>query len=105
MDEHFAPAWRELAILHAQAHWFGLDRSPRRIDQARRDLDQARLLASPADQMALAEGIFAWPSVDPHLIGSRCINCGKARHTDRQGLRDTGDPCGSACKDHRRSFN
>ena len=60
LDERFASAWLQLAILHAEARWFGLDRSPERVDQARRCLEQARRRASPADQLALAEGIFAY---------------------------------------------
>lgn len=29
-----------------------------------------------ANQRPVAEGIFSWPSDRPHLIGSRCTNCG-----------------------------
>lgn len=60
LDERFASAWLELAILHAEARWFGLDRSPERVEQARLCLEQARRRASPVDQLALAEGIFAY---------------------------------------------
>ncbi|MBY0399946.1 hypothetical protein K2X89_06595, partial [Myxococcota bacterium] len=60
LDARFAPAWLELAILHAEARWFGLDRSAERALQARRCLEQARELASPADRLAFAEGIFAY---------------------------------------------
>ncbi len=60
LDERFAPAWIQLAILHAEARWFGLDRSSERVEQARRCLDEARRLASPDDQLALAEGIFTY---------------------------------------------
>lgn len=60
LDERFAPAWVELSILHAEARWFGLDRSPERIEQARRCLEQARRLSTPPDMLAVAEGIFAY---------------------------------------------
>ncbi len=60
LDPRFAPAWIQLAILHAEARWFGLDRSPARIEQARRCLDEGRTRASAPDQIALAEGIFAY---------------------------------------------
>ncbi|MFO0688868.1 MAG: hypothetical protein U0900_09180 [Myxococcota bacterium] len=60
LDAHFPPAWVELAILHAEARWFGLDRSPERIEQARRCLEEARRLPTPPDLLALAEGIFAY---------------------------------------------
>lgn len=60
LDERFASVWLQLAILHAEARWFGLDRSPARVEKARRCLEQARRLSSPADQLALAEGIFAY---------------------------------------------
>ena len=29
-----------------------------------------------ANQRPVAEGIFSWPSDQPHLIGSHCMNCG-----------------------------
>lgn len=60
LDPRFAPAWLELAVLHAEARWFGLDRTSGRALAARRCLDEARRLASPADRLALAEGIFAY---------------------------------------------
>lgn len=60
LDERFAPAWVALAILHAEARWFGLDRSTERIEQARRCLEQARRLSTPPDMLAVAEGIFAY---------------------------------------------
>ena len=60
LDERFASVWLQLAILHSEARWFGLDRSPERVEQARRCLERARRLSSPANQLALAEGIFAY---------------------------------------------
>lgn len=60
LDARFAPAWLQLSILHAEARWFGLDQDPERVEQARRCLDEARRLVSPGDQLALAEGIFAY---------------------------------------------
>lgn len=30
------------------------------------------------DQVAVADGLFTWPSDDPRLIGSRCRECGTA---------------------------
>jgi len=60
LDPHFSAAWLQLATLHAEARWFGLDRSPERVAQARRCLERARDLASPADRLALAEGVFAY---------------------------------------------
>lgn len=60
LDARFAPAWLQLSILHAEARWFGHDPTPERVEQARRCLDEARRLASPGDQLALAEGIFAY---------------------------------------------
>ncbi|CAG4884805.1 DNA-binding protein [Georgfuchsia toluolica] len=32
----------------------------------------------------IAEGLFTWPSDDPHLIGSKCLNCGAVKFP-RQG--------------------
>lgn len=29
-----------------------------------------------ATQVPVSEGVFTWPSEDPHLLGSRCLNCG-----------------------------
>jgi uncharacterized OB-fold protein len=29
-----------------------------------------------ANRIPVAEGVFTWPSEDPHLIGSRCLTCG-----------------------------
>jgi len=29
-----------------------------------------------ATQVPIAEGLFTWPSDDPHLIGSKCTACG-----------------------------
>lgn len=60
LDERFASVWLQLAILHAEARWFGLDRSAERVEKARRCLERARRLSSPPDQLALAEGIFAY---------------------------------------------
>ena len=28
------------------------------------------------NQMPVSDGIFSWPSPEPHLIGSRCVHCG-----------------------------
>ncbi len=33
-------------------------------------------MASVADQVPIAEGLFTWPSNDPRLLGSRCQSCG-----------------------------
>ena len=33
-------------------------------------------MASVADQIPIAEGLFTWPSNDPRLLGSQCSNCG-----------------------------
>lgn len=60
LDPDFPAAWLKLAILHVEARWFGLDPSAARVEQASRCLDEARRLASPGDQLALAEGIFAY---------------------------------------------
>lgn len=27
-------------------------------------------------QLPVADGIFTWPAAEPHLLGSRCTNCG-----------------------------
>jgi uncharacterized OB-fold protein len=29
-----------------------------------------------ANQVPVSEGVFTWPSDEPHLLGSRCTNCG-----------------------------
>jgi uncharacterized OB-fold protein len=34
------------------------------------------MATSIADQIPIAEGLFTWPSNDPRLIGSKCVNCG-----------------------------
>ncbi len=31
---------------------------------------------SAAKQIPIAEGLFSWPSNDPRLLGSKCVNCG-----------------------------
>lgn len=28
------------------------------------------------NQVPVSEGVFTWPSDEPHLIGSRCVQCG-----------------------------
>ena len=33
-------------------------------------------MASVADQVPIAEGLFTWPSNDPRLLGSKCRSCG-----------------------------
>jgi TolB-like protein len=60
LDGALPAPWLQLAILHVEARWFGLDASPARVEQARRCLDEARRRGSPTDQLALAEGIFAY---------------------------------------------
>jgi TolB-like protein len=59
-DETLAAAWLQLGILHAQAYWFGFDRSEERPERSRRALERARELGIDADQLALAEGILAY---------------------------------------------
>ena len=36
-------------------------------------------------QTPVAEGIFSWPSTEPHLIGSRCTNCGNHMFPTQSG--------------------
>jgi len=44
------------------------------------------------NQTPVAEGIFTWPSADPHLIGSRCVNCGNHMFPVQSGCpRCTGN--------------
>lgn len=59
-DDSLAIAWVQLGILHTQAYRFGFDRSDQRPELARKALDRAEKLGSPADQLALAEGIYAY---------------------------------------------
>ena len=34
------------------------------------------MATSIADQVPIADGLFTWPSNDPRLLGSKCLNCG-----------------------------
>ena len=36
-------------------------------------------------QIPVTEGIFSWPSASPHLIGSRCTNCGNHMFPTQSG--------------------
>ena len=38
-----------------------------------------------AKQIPVADGIFSWPSAQPHLIGSRCTNCGNYMFPTQSG--------------------
>jgi uncharacterized OB-fold protein len=38
-----------------------------------------------ATQTPVSEGIFTWPAVEPHLIGSRCKNCGNHMFPTQSG--------------------
>jgi len=60
VDDKLAAAWLQLGLLHAQALWFGLPLSPEGGLLARRSLDRARELGIEDDQLALAEGIYAY---------------------------------------------
>jgi len=60
IDGELAAAWLQLGLLHAQALWFGLPLSPEGRLLARRSLDRARELGIEDDQLALAEGIYAY---------------------------------------------
>lgn len=60
IDGELAVAWLQLGLLHAQALWFGLPLSPEGRSLARQSLDRARELGIEADQLALAEGIYAY---------------------------------------------
>lgn len=37
------------------------------------------------NQLPVSEGIFSWPSAHPHLIGSRCTNCGNYMFPTQSG--------------------
>lgn len=60
LDDRLAAGWLQLGRLHVEAVWFGFDASPGRVEQAQRALDRARELDVEPDQLALAEGIFAY---------------------------------------------
>ncbi|MBK7950533.1 MAG: hypothetical protein IPK00_17690 [Deltaproteobacteria bacterium] len=70
LDERFAPAWVALAILHAEARWFGLDRSPERIELARRCLEQARRLSTPPTCSRSQKG--SSPTTSTRTSARRC---------------------------------
>ncbi|MEO6158855.1 MAG: zinc ribbon domain-containing protein, partial [Ilumatobacteraceae bacterium] len=36
-------------------------------------------------QVPVSEGIFTWPAAEPHLIGSRCVNCGNYMFPTQSG--------------------
>jgi uncharacterized OB-fold protein len=38
-----------------------------------------------ANRVPVSEGIFTWPSANPHLIGSRCTNCGNIMFPTQSG--------------------
>jgi uncharacterized OB-fold protein len=45
-----------------------------------------------ANRIPVAEGVFTWPSEDPHLIGSRCLTCGNHMFPVQSGCpRCTGE--------------
>jgi uncharacterized OB-fold protein len=45
-----------------------------------------------ANRIPVAEGVFTWPSDDPHLIGSRCLTCGNHMFPVQSGCpRCTGE--------------
>ncbi len=60
LDPSLAAAWRHLGVLHAEAHWFGFDRSPERTRLARESLDRARAEGLDEGELALADGILAY---------------------------------------------
>ncbi len=44
------------------------------------------------NQVPVAEGLFTWPTAEPHLIGSRCVNCGNHMFPVQSGCpRCTGN--------------
>lgn len=43
-------------------------------------------------RVPVAEGVFTWPSDEPRLIGSRCVNCGNHMFPAQSGCpKCTGD--------------
>ena len=60
LDPSLAQAWAQLGILHAEAHWFGIDRSENRCQEARQAIERARELGTAPDRVLLAEGIDAY---------------------------------------------
>jgi uncharacterized OB-fold protein len=45
-----------------------------------------------ANRIPVAEGVYTWPSEDPHLIGSRCLTCGNHMFPVQSGCpRCTGE--------------
>ena len=41
-------------------------------------------MSNQKKQIPVKEGLFTWPSTDPHLLGSRCVACGEAFFPRRQ---------------------
>jgi uncharacterized protein len=45
-----------------------------------------------ANRVPVADGLFTWPSDEPHLIGSRCVRCGNHMFPVQSGCpKCTGD--------------
>src|SRR5438270_10113236 len=54
------------------------------VSVASKDQDE-RLRGTMGTQVPVSEGIFSWPSAEPHLIGSRCTNCGNHMFPTQSG--------------------
>ncbi len=60
LDPELGAAWAQLGILHAEADWFGFDRSGARCDRAREAIERAGAVEPGLDLLPLAAGIEAY---------------------------------------------
>ncbi|MEA2572593.1 MAG: hypothetical protein QOI24_4594 [Acidobacteriota bacterium] len=58
LDPSFATAWARLSIAHAYLYHVGFDRSPARLEQARRALDRASSIDAELPLVHMAAGYF-----------------------------------------------
>jgi serine/threonine-protein kinase len=58
LDSSFAPAWARLGRAHSAIYWFYHDRSPARLDSARRAVDASLRLAPDLTEGRIARGFY-----------------------------------------------
>jgi TolB-like protein/cytochrome c-type biogenesis protein CcmH/NrfG len=83
LDPSFATAWAQLSIAHAYLYHVGFDRSPARLEQAKRALDRAKAIDPDLPLVHLAAGYFHyWGYLDYPRASSELALAWKALPND-----------------------